>query len=84
MTTLTVELPPERYECVAAGFVFVIGQPDTPEWRARLEGQHFDYVVCTCGTASARLRCRRVFFDEHTRVNKWRIELYRERIPTGR
>ena len=75
MKTLTIELPPERFAVVSEGLVYVIGQPDTPEWRRRLKGKHFDEVRCTCGDMHARLRCVRVFFDDHTRKDKWRIEL---------
>ena len=72
---LELTMHSERYYIVAAGLQHVIGFPDTPKVRVMLEGKHFDEVLCTDGVESARLRCVRVFFDPHTKTNKWRVEL---------
>ena len=74
-TTLELALEPERFGMVAAGLQYVIGRPDTPEWQGSLADRHFDDVLCTCGTMSARLHCVRTFYDAHTKQDKWRIEL---------
>lgn len=72
---LELTMHSERYYIVAAGLQHVIGFPDTPKVRAMLEDRHYDVVLCTDGVEFARLRCVRVFFDSHTKVNKWRVEL---------
>lgn len=72
---LELELHPERFYVVAAGLQHVIGAPDTPKVRRMLEGRHFDEVLCKNGDQRVRLRCVRVFFDPHTKVLKWRIEM---------
>ena len=72
---LELTMHEERHYIVAAGLQHVIGLPDTPKVRRLLEGRHFDEVVCVCGDRQARLRCVRVYFDPHTRILKWRVEL---------
>ena len=72
---LELELRAGRFAVVAAGLQHVIGLPNTPEVRGRLGTGRFDEVLCRCGDERARLRCVRVFYDPHTKVNKWRVEL---------
>lgn len=72
---LELELPLERFHMVAAGLQFVIGRPDTEEWLYLLWDKHFDEVLCRCDDMTARVRCVRVFYDDHIKLNKWRIEL---------
>jgi hypothetical protein len=72
---LELELPLERFHMVAAGLQFMIGRPDTEEWLYLLWDKRFDEVLCRCGDMTARVKCKRVYYDDRIKDEKWRIEL---------